>query len=300
MDMTLTGAAIKGSDETYFAAIIDEYSDESPDHCMVLRYQGGAFKQRLLDHAVCAIVVAPDANSPVYFLSPHGEVTLAGPSGNATELIDDSERGPSPMVLVRDAAWIGRRLYACGMARMVYMRDSDGIWHSIDAEVFVPREQRERAVGFHTIGGSGPDDIYCAGQYGEIWFYDGAHWHQEDSPANLALTGLCVRRSGEVVIVGMSGTLLIGRHGKWAVVDHQATEWDFWGVVEFLGEVYVSNHDGVYRMVGETLELIDFRAETEPTTAYLAANDEVLWSIGSNDALYTKDGQTWISVALPS
>lgn len=228
---------------------------------------------------------SPDANAPVYFLSPHGEVTLAGPSGNTTELIDDTDRGPSSMVLMRNAAWIGRHLYAFGMARMVYMRDSDGIWHSIDGEVFVPREQRERAVGFHAIGGTGPGDIYCTGQYGEIWFYDGAHWRQEDSPANLALTGICVRHSGEVVVVGMSGTLLVGRRGTWAVIDHQATERDFWGITEFLGEIYVSSHDGVYRLVGRTLELIDFGAETKPTTAYLTANDDVLWSIGCAQAV---------------
>lgn len=60
------------------------------------------------------------------------------------------------------------------------------------------------------------------------------------------------------------------------------------------------DHDCVYRLAGETLDLIGFGVEPKPTTAYLAANDEVLWSIGSNDALYTKDGQTWISVALPS
>ncbi|MGW8392310.1 hypothetical protein [Pseudoduganella sp. HUAS MS19] len=300
MEMTLTGVAVKGSDETFLAAIIDEYSDESPDHCMVLRYHGGAFRQLLLDHAVCAIAVPPGPGGPVFFLSPHGEITLAGSSGLSTETIDPSGRGPSSMVLVRGAAWIGTQLYACGMARMVYRRDDGGRWHAIDAEVFVPREQRERAVGFHAIGGSGPENIYCAGQYGEIWFYDGAHWRQEDSPANLALTGICVRRSGDVVIVGMAGTLLSGRHGRWAVIDHQATERDFWGVAEFLGEIYVANRDGVFRLAGETLELIDLGVGPARTTAYLAANDEVLWSVGSDCAVYTKDGKNWTEVPLPA
>ena len=300
MDMTFTSVAIKSRDEVFLAAAIDEYADESPDHCMVLRYSGGAFKQLLLDHAVCAIAISRDANDPVFFVGPHGKVTRVGAGGLVLETIDDTDAGPSALVLVRDAGWIGPDLYACGMARMVYRRDHSGHWQRIDGGVFVPREARTRAIGFHAIGGVAPDRIYCVGQYGEIWFYDGARWAQEDSPANVALTGVCVRRSGEVVVVGMAGVLLVGKRGGWQAIDHRATESDFWGIAEFKDYVYVANYDGVFRLAGIALEKVALGVAPPPSTAYLAANDDVLWSVGHKHALYTIDGVTWTAVTLPS
>lgn len=51
MDITFTGVVIKSRDEVFVTATIDEYADQSPDHCLVLRYSGGVFTQRLLDYA---------------------------------------------------------------------------------------------------------------------------------------------------------------------------------------------------------------------------------------------------------
>lgn len=299
MDMTLTGVAIRNRDEVFLSAILDEHADENPDHCMVLRHHGGVFRQLLLNHAVCAMPVPPAADLPMFFIGPHGDVTLAGSSGLSAESVDESDRGPSPMVLLRDAAWIGGALYACGMARMVYRRGRDGDWQAIDQGVFVPRETRDRAVGFHALGGRMEECIICVGQYGEIWWYDGMRWTQEDSPANVPLTGVCVREQGDVVVVGMAGVLLAGRPGAWRVVDHGATEADFWGIAEFYGDVYVSCYDGVFRLAGDTLEPVDMGAGPV-STGKLAAGDGVLWSVGAKDALYTADGAAWTRVPLPS
>lgn len=303
MDLTLTGVAVKERDEVFLTAIFDEYADEHPDHCLVLRYHSGAFKQLLLDHAVCAVAVPPDDRGLVCFVGPHGEVTFAGNGGLSVEAVDPSDRGPSAMVLLRDAVWIGDALYACGMARMVYERRALGSWRQIDGGVFVPRELREAAVGFHAMAGNPSRGLICVGQYGEIWSWRTGRWTQEDSPTNVPLTGICITAQDNAVVIGMSGVLLIGTDRHWRVVEHGATTSDFWGIAEFAGHVYVANYDGVFRLVGDNLEKIDMGTTVDgsvPSTAYLAANLDVIWSVGHKNLAYSHDGMVWNAVDLPA
>src|SRR5262245_19373598 len=130
MDITFTGVAMKSSDEVFITSIIDEYADESPDHCLVLRYSGGGFKQLMIDHAVVATLFGSDQS--VYFVGATGTVTILGEQGLRTEEIDASDMGPSSLVNVRSAALIGSRPYACGMARLVYRRELSGAWTRVD------------------------------------------------------------------------------------------------------------------------------------------------------------------------
>ncbi len=302
MDLTLTGVGVRNRDEVFLTAIVDEYADEHPDHCLVLRYQGGAFRQLLLDHAVCAVAVPRGDAARICFVGPHGEATFAGGGGLALEMVDASDRGPSAMVLLRDATWLGDTLYACGMARMVYERRASDTWARIDDGVFVPREQRDAAVGFHAMAASPGLGLVCVGQYGEIWSLREGLWLREDSPTNVVLTGVCITTAGNAVIVGMSGVLIVGTHQDWRVIEHGATTADFWGVVEFAGHVYVSNYDGLFRLQGDKLEKIEIGTTSEgaaPSTAYLAANADVIWSVGHKDAVYSHDGTVWNAVELP-
>lgn len=296
MDLTFTNVAVKDRDEVFFAAIIDEYSDDHPDHCLVLRYYRGEFKQLLLDHPVCAIAVPSGSQECIGFVNPHGTVTFVENGKISSEIIDTSERGPSSRVLLRDAIWADDTLYTCGMARMVYARTESRIWSRIDHGVFLSREKRDKAVGFHAMAGNPLHGLVCVGQYGEIWSMHNSIWIQQDSPTNVTLTGVYHMASGDFLIVGISGVLIVGRDFDWRIIENHVTSSDFWGVVEFAGSIYVSNYDGVFRLTGENIEKIDIGLtidEMVPSTAYLSSNNDIIWSVGHKHIAYSFDGVNW-------
>lgn len=297
MDITFTGVAIKSSDEVFITSIIDEYADESPDHCLVLRYSGGSFKQLMIDHAVVATLFNSDKS--VCFVGPTGTVTIVGSQGVQTEEIDASDLGPSSLVNVRGAAMIGSRPYVCGMARLVYRREEAVGWSRVDQDVFVPRARRKKAVGFHAIAGTDERSIFAVGQYGEIWHFDGRTWTQEESPASVALTQVAVASDGSVVAAGLVGTVLRGRVGAWEVVADDATEADFWGVAEYRGRVYLSSHNGLYLLGHDELEAVNMGLDGDLTTAYVDAADGVIWSVGQKSLAVSADGELWRLVPNP-
>ena len=216
-----------------------------------------------------------------------------------SELVDASDTGPSRLVLLRSMKEIGGNIYVAGMARQVYRRESPGRWSRQDQGVFVPREQRDRAVGFHAIDGLFEDAIYAAGQYGEIWFRGPSGWLPQDSPTNVVLTCLKCVAEDTVYVGGMVGTLLRGRNGSWEVINHEATTEDIWSMTWFADKLFVANNEGVFILQDDTLEKVDMKLPIPPTTSFLDSRDGVLWSVGDKDLAMTSDGRVWTLVTRP-
>jgi hypothetical protein len=186
------------------------------------------------------------------------------------------------------------------MARRVYRREGVGLWTAIDAGVFVPRAQRDRGVGFNAIDGLTEDAIYAVGYGGEIWRYDGQAWRQQDSPTNVTLT--CVRCVDikTAYAAGLAGVVLHAIDGNWESIEHEATDDDFWGMTVFQGRVYLAAYAGLFVIDGDDVVSIDMNLPRKLSTAYLDANDGVMWSVGQKDLAYTEDGTIWTEVAGPN
>jgi hypothetical protein len=294
--LTFTDVAVRGDDEVLFASTIDEYADQSPDHCMILRYASGSFKQRLLDHAVARIVLPPEGNEPTCFLGTGAVSSFVGTHGVFQESLEDSDDGPSSSVLMRDARWVAGRLVACGMARMVYERIGPNRWGRIDSGVFVPRERRDRAVGFHAMAEHELFGTFFVGQYGEIWRRCAGRWQQDVSPTNVVLTDIACLFDGRVVVTGLAGTLLVFRDGVWHSLDAGTTD-DLWSTCEFCGEPFVASSHDVYRITdGQKVQPV-LRGVS---AAKLAAGFGRLWSVGPKAVNVTENGTTWRAISLPS
>ena len=294
--LTLTDVAVRSENEVYIAAIVDEYSDTNPDHGVVLRGNGAGFKQRLLDHAVASIAVSPEAGGEVCFLGTGATSTFVGATGLWTETLDASDEGPSSRVLMRDALWRHGQLLAFGMARMAYQRDARDRWRRIDSGVFVPREARTSAVGFHAAAASTSGAILLVGQYGEIWSYASGVWRPSESPTNVALVDVLGCGDGRALACGMAGTLLIQSGGEWRAADSGIAD-DLWSLCEFRGEFYASSTSAVYHIDahgGLSAVLSGVSA------AKLASGFGQLWSVGSKAAFVSQDGLQWSAVDLPT
>jgi hypothetical protein len=68
------------------------------------------------------------------------------------------------------------------------------------------------SVEWRAIWGTGPSDVYLAGDRGVILHYDGAVWRQRSTPTNTLLVGMRAGPSpGTFQVVGTQGTVLEGR-----------------------------------------------------------------------------------------
>jgi hypothetical protein len=68
------------------------------------------------------------------------------------------------------------------------------------------------SVEWRAIWGTGPSDVYLAGDRGAILHYDGAVWRQRSTPTNSLLVGMRPGTTpGSFQVVGTLGTVLEGR-----------------------------------------------------------------------------------------
>jgi len=190
--------------------------------------------------------------------------------------------------VLRGLGCIAGEAYACGMKRQVYRRVGEDQWVAMHA----PAPDRPGDAGFEAIAGFGPDELYAVGWHGEIWMFDGAAWHNMDSPTNLILTGLCCASDGQVYICGQDGTILVGRQDQWRRLDLADMGSDLWDIHEFNATIYVASMTGLYTLQGEALRPVDFGAQAPRSCYRLTSAEGVLWSIGAAN-LACFDGTHW-------
>ncbi len=299
LELTHTGLWVVEKEHVIVPTIVDSFAEEKRRHALVFHWLGEDWAQQTLDDfvgGVCGI-----AGSPVqaFSVGVNGNVYVAlVPGEKFVEAVDSSDRGPNYSETLRCTRVIAGGVYAAGMARQVYRRSKRDSWTAIDDGVYVPRGKRKTGVGFLDIDGFGAKSIYAVGYKGEIWHYTGK-WMQEDSPTNVALTRVIPLESGDLVVLGLGGTILRGRAGKWREMDHDATEDDFWGGIEFKGKTYLATSSGLFTLTGDQVKPLKIGVKGPKTTMFLHAADGVMWSVGAKDIFRSADGVKWERVPAP-
>lgn len=224
-------------------------------------------------------------------------LTLVSPVGLITDLkVDDLERsliktpdGEVSKWVYRCAERICGNAYAATIKRQIFMREAGSeTYNLISSQAMIDHEGAGAIMG---IAGFSPDEIYAAATEGELWQYDGSHWHQRASGTDITLTSLA---SGPdfCVAVGLAGTIVAGRGEEWRVVECPFSNDDFWSVVYFDGAFYMSTTSEVFRLKDGKVEHLPFGEEDVRTTYSLSAGPSGVWSVGAMDiALF--DGEKW-------
>jgi hypothetical protein len=299
-ESTFTGVLVHRRNHVYVSCVSDELAEQNIDHAAILRWLDGNWAHRTIDTAVRGMSVLNGTKPTLLNMGIDGKIIEFTFPGENVEFVDASDDGPNDLLNLRCMRHLGNHIYVAGMGRRVYRREGVGLWTAIDSGVLVPRTQRNRGVGFNAIDGLSADAIYAVGYGGEIWRYDGQVWDQQDSPTNIALT--CVRcvNPKTVYAAGLVGVVLRTVDGNWESIDHGATEDDFWGMTVFQGRVYLAAYAGLFVIDGDNVVPVDMNLRRTLSTAYLDANDGVIWSVGQKDLAYSEDGATWTEVAGPN
>lgn len=230
-----------------------------------------------------AVGVARKPAEKMVAIGEDGQV-FAYVGGNVTE----EQITPAPMVL-RNVGVIEGLPYACGLNREVFRRDGDNSWTDMHA----PGSQA--TSGFEAIDGFNANEIYAVGWNGEIWEWNGTVWNQHDSPSNLTLTGVCCTGENRVFACGQHGTLIVGRHENWEIVELGDFLSDFWDAHWFDGKLYLATMQTLFTYSDGVLEEVDFGDDAPATCYRLSSAENVLWSVGSSD-IFCFDGTQWTRV----
>lgn len=301
LGLQLAGVFVHSEQLAIVLAVVKKMADDNVDHTIVYYRDGGEWYSFETQKPIVSACYPSGEALEMALLSADGIVIRLREGDEIREVIDDSDDGPSELVIMRQITEIDGTQFVVGMARHAYRKARGASdWERIDQTCFVPRAQRTTSVGFYSVDGFSATDVYAVGYKGEIWTFDGARWTSRSSPTNVVLTNVvCDRANQQVVIAGLAGTILVGRDDRWHEVQQSETQADFWGAALHGGHVYLSNDDGVFRLKDRTLEAVTLSAEGPLTTSYLSAREGVMWSVGSHDVLVTKDGRRWQKIENP-
>lgn len=300
MNLTYTGVYVHHKEHIIVPSIIDEFEDDNRDHGIVLHFIEEEWAQHLIDdNSICGVTSIHEPQTKFFVAGVDGRIDIADKSGPSQEFVDQSDRRPDYSKTIRCIKRIGDKIYATGMARQVYVRNQDNKWSQLDKGVYVPSGQMENVSGFLDIDGYQNGILYAVGYEGEIFFFDGKNWTQEDSITNVALTCMKVLSEEDVVIAGMAGVIIRGSHGKWKVIEHEETKEDFWGVTTFQSKIYLSNYEGIFILDGESLSKIDMNMPSDFTTAYIDSADGIICSVGQKNIALSTDGIHWNEIEGP-
>ncbi|MET0067808.1 MAG: hypothetical protein ABW076_15795 [Candidatus Thiodiazotropha sp.] len=229
-----------------------------------------------------------------WILGKNGEVAEVSAQGIEQEQIPGAGLNlEQPYGYVEMIRNIAGELYVCGYGRQVYKRSEDG-WASISDVILT----RDSATGFFDIDGSDPRHIYAVGWQGEIYFYDGSRWHQDDSPTNSHLASVCCAEDGSIWIAGNKGVVLHGQYNQWTQISSEDMTGNWYSVAVYEGKAYLAGNQSLAVVEGDEIVPLDVGLDRAITTHKLSAREGLLWSVGEKDILMF-DGQRWQEVAHP-
>ncbi len=271
------------------AAKFNSLADEYFSRCFYFR--DGVWKGGDITDSVHSVTYDP-ASETALWLGLAGKVTTTTLGRRATETLADVAR----LGNVNRIRNVAGDFYICGYGGQVYKR-TNGSWVHYDAGLLVAKPDAT-SVDLMDIGGSSSDDLYVVGTGGAIWYQEGSGWVQLDCPTNVHLNSLKYVNRDEIYVCGNRGIVLRGNRLGWSLISHDSVTMDLYGIESFGGDIYVSGMDGLFRVVDSGLEAVNVLTGHDSALTFhrLHANDEVLWSFGT-DHLAFFDGTAWHFVA---
>jgi len=281
--------AVRLPDVGYILACDPERESQEIQHTISFTWKSGKFNRGEANFSAVSCCITQHPEPGLVKVGGSGSYSFETGRGiTAGNIFKNGQPQQSRTGDIRSTSEIAGSAYAVGLRGLVCRLDQSRMWTYVDHGL--PRTFNIQAV--HGFNGS---DIYAVGRRGDVWRFDGHDWMKLEVSTNGLLTTVKCAGDGLVYIGGHSGILIRGRETAWNVIDQEETTDDLWDLEWFEGTLYVSTMSGVYRLRGETLEAVDFGADSPKTTYQLSAAKGVLWSIGRSDVM-SFDGERWTRV----
>lgn len=286
-DFSFRSGAIRAAQFVYILAEMEKIADDAA-HTAVLVWDQGNWSKRLLQWPAKSACVTQSPKTQLVAVGGDGRFLVFGSGDNIEGNIYGAAKRSDKVGPFRSVRNIAGKAYAVGLDGIVYRRDDVSAWTAIDSGL--PADQDLEA-----IHGFSSEDIYAVGWNGSVWHFDGKTWSHRDTPTNVTLTGVCCAPDGMVYCCGRSGILMKGRDRTWQLVQHEATQADFWDVEWFSGKLFVSTMMLLYTLRDQNLAPVDFGDDAPATAYHLDAVEGEMISVGAKDVM-AFDGVNWTRI----
>lgn len=305
-EWTFKDVATRSKDRTYFVASHQDAEETDLPVTHIACWKAGAWVSKAFQVRATRLAFIPHPEPHLLLMAIDGRIVRWDANASSEEEVDKSQEGPRNVGDLREVRSIGKHAYVAGMGRTVYRCDGPASWVRIDKGVRVAVGD-ESDAGFNSIHGFDDKDIYAAGWDGEVWTFDGKKWRKRETPTNVGLYRVHCAPDGNVYVAGQGGTILVGTKDRWSVLEHDATEEDFYGSAWFRDRLYLSTPNGIFVVKNRTLEKLEIKPHGKAALKFrlnqsfskLDATDEALWSEGQKMVMFTEDGVTWTEVGYP-
>ncbi len=284
----VTGAA-HDAKTAAFACVIDEKAEDPEDpHAAIYRLDDDTVKLiGVFDFSVVSVAY-PDASGPAA-LGDWGKFVLFQGDTPEFETVP-LQRGP-----LRKLAHIDGRYYASGGAMQVFRRDSRDDWTDIS-----PSDALREEFGLQNLeamDGYSASEIYAVGEFGVIWYYDGANWTPVQCQTNACFYSVLCAEDGWVYAAGQSGAIARGRLGDFELLYINTDIPDIWGLGHYRKTVYAAGFTALFLLdVENELTLIAEPLALASSYYDLSVANDVMWSIGMKDVMKFNE-EEWMLIA---
>jgi hypothetical protein len=220
------------------------------------------------------------------------KVVIVGSTGKCTVIVG----GKAMPGVIKDedglasANYVHGSVIAVGILGGVYRMQDRNSWEDLTNNSV---EENLSAVCVHPS-----DGFLVCGWQGLMALYDRGTVERLESGTNVILASVICDNDGEIIACGQNGTIVRGSKDALKRLDLGRITVDFWSIVKFQGEIYVSSTTELYKLVDDdTLELITFDGEVIPTSFYHldTYEDSLMLSVGQKDAVLF-DGEEWTRI----
>lgn len=270
----------------------DDRAESGVPHGLIMTRRGHEWRAVGVGERLVSCTTTPVPDYAFIAVAESGREVDIGNGALRQEIVALGEHSPAsngPLTAVRACA--DGQVFCVGTARQAYRKTGGSSWVRVDQTCKPDDPEVRSSTAFLAIDGFSAEEVYAVGWDGEIWRFDGAGWHQIDSPTKAALHGVHCAPDGAVYACGQSGTLLKGRGSDWRVLEQSNSEEDLRSVCMFEGSLYTCSVNLVYRWHDGELDIAMMDSPVS-TTGRLTIADRQMLSIGLKDVTIF-DGRNW-------
>lgn len=185
-------------------------------------------------------------------------------------------------------------LYVCTTGRGLFRRDGTERWRLIGDNPPYPtrREQADDLSGFHDFDAFSSDDIFCAGDSGDVWHWNGTSWRRIDFPSNMRLWSVCCGGDSYTYIGAESGNVWRGRSDRWELFHEDNLTLPFKDMAWFADTLWATSDYGLWQLQDGKMVKADVPIAISNCSGNLSVNDGVMLLSGEYGAAL-HDGNEW-------
>jgi len=218
----------------------------------------------------------------------------------------DEDSAPALAISYDQINTIDGYAYAVGSHRTVMKRTAENTWihqqpsrsyelRMLDDDPDVPSPL---TLGFGCIDGFSEQDIYAAGNRGDVWHFNGEHWRRVDVPTNSEIQSILCAPNGSVYLASWDGHFIQGREDRWTLVEHEFGSVGWGDLSWFKDMVYLASMSHLFRYDHKKISTVDTsprsaQRQSETTSSLMVVGDDEELVVSGANTIRMFDGSEW-------